>query len=129
MIGRRREPLGASPSEGHISLVRQDRPRETAMTNIRLRCLSTARRVAAHALVAFLAASAAFAQNAATAAAPQSSAGRPSRDTEPAGWVKEFGTMWTFDAPPLAYWRARYNFTPDQRWLDHVRLAAIRIPG
>jgi peptidase S46-like protein len=99
------------------------------MTNIRLRCLSTARRVAAPALVAFLAASPAFAQNAAPAAAPPSLAGRPSRDTAPAGWVKEFGTMWTFDAPPLAYWRARYNFAPDQRWLDHVRLAAIRIPG
>jgi hypothetical protein len=51
------------------------------------------------------------------------------RDTEPAGWVKEFGTMWTFDAPPLAYWKARYDFSPDRAWLDHVRLSSIRIPG
>jgi hypothetical protein len=50
-------------------------------------------------------------------------------DTQPAGWVKEFGTMWTFDAPPLAYWKSRYTFTPDQAWLDHVRLSSIRIPG
>src|SRR3954466_2054795 len=47
----------------------------------------------------------------------------------PAGWVKEFGTMWTFDAPPLAYWKARYNFVPDRAWLDPVRLGSLRIPG
>lgn len=45
------------------------------------------------------------------------------------GFVKEFGTMWTFDAPPLDYWRSTYNFSPDQQWLDHVRLSAVRIPG
>jgi hypothetical protein len=49
--------------------------------------------------------------------------------TQTAGWVKEFGTMWTFDAPPRAYWKARYDFAPDQAWLDHVRLSSIRIPG
>lgn len=48
---------------------------------------------------------------------------------DPARPIKEFGTMWTFDAPPLAYWKARYNFTPDQPWLDHVRLSTMRIPG
>lgn len=48
---------------------------------------------------------------------------------DPAHPVKEFGTMWTFDAPPLAYWQARYTFTPDQPWLDHVRLSTMRIPG
>jgi hypothetical protein len=45
------------------------------------------------------------------------------------GFVKEFGTMWTFDAPPLAYWKATYDFSPDKAWLDHIRLSAIRIPG
>lgn len=43
--------------------------------------------------------------------------------------VPEFGTMWTFDAPPLAYWKARYDFTPPAGWLDHVRLSTMRIPG
>lgn len=41
----------------------------------------------------------------------------------------ETGKMWTFDAPPLDYWAKRYDFHPDQAWLDHVRLAAARIPG
>lgn len=45
------------------------------------------------------------------------------------GFVKEFGTMWTFDAPPLDYWEATYGFRPTHSWLDHVRLSAARIPG
>ncbi|MGH7581810.1 MAG: S46 family peptidase [Gemmatimonadales bacterium] len=53
----------------------------------------------------------------------------PAVETGPGGWIKEFGTMWTFDAPPLAYWKGRYGFEPTQAWLDNARLAAVRIPG
>jgi hypothetical protein len=37
--------------------------------------------------------------------------------------------MWTFDAPPLEYWKSTYNFSPDKAWLDNARLATLRIPG
>lgn len=49
--------------------------------------------------------------------------------TGPGGWIKEFGTMWTFDAPPMGYWKGRYGFEPSKEWLEHVRLSAVRIPG
>lgn len=37
--------------------------------------------------------------------------------------------MWTFDNFPSKTVGAKYGFTPSQAWLDHVRLASLRIAG
>jgi hypothetical protein len=37
------------------------------------------------------------------------------------------GKMWTFENPPLAYLEREYGFKPDQRWLDSLRLGALRL--
>jgi hypothetical protein len=37
------------------------------------------------------------------------------------------GKMWTFENPPLAYLEQEYGFKPDQKWLDTLRLSALRL--
>jgi len=34
--------------------------------------------------------------------------------------------MWTFDNPPTKLLQEKYNFTPSQEWLDHIRLSSVR---
>jgi hypothetical protein len=35
--------------------------------------------------------------------------------------------MWTFDNTPRAAWKATYGFEPGDSWLDHLRLASVRL--
>ncbi len=35
--------------------------------------------------------------------------------------------MWTFDNPPLKQLAAKYDFHPSRAWLDHLRLASVRL--
>jgi Peptidase S46 len=51
------------------------------------------------------------------------------------GWINldtikagkfDTGKMWTFEYPPVTYFKEEYNFAPSKEWLDHVRLSALR---
>ncbi len=35
--------------------------------------------------------------------------------------------MWTFDNPPRKQLKELYGFEPTQQWLDHIRLASVRV--
>jgi hypothetical protein len=39
------------------------------------------------------------------------------------------GKMWTFDFPPVDYFKKTYGFTPDKAWFDKARMGALRLPG
>lgn len=41
----------------------------------------------------------------------------------------DFGKMWTFEAPPSAYFSQTYGFDANAQWFEKARLASLRIPG
>ena len=41
----------------------------------------------------------------------------------------EMGKMWTFENPPLGYLQEEYGFTPEEGWLDTLRMASLRFGG
>ena len=80
-------------------------------------------------LIALLAAAMACAPSATTSTSGSPTPVSNAVKLEPVGYRQQFGTMWTFDAPPTDYWTKTYGWAPDKAWLDNVRLAALRIPG
>ncbi len=45
----------------------------------------------------------------------------------PAQAHKELGRMWTFENAPLGWFQEAYDFTPTPQWLNHARLASLRL--
>jgi hypothetical protein len=39
------------------------------------------------------------------------------------------GKMWTFEYPPMGYFREAYGFAPDSAWFRTARLGALRLPN
>ncbi len=46
-------------------------------------------------------------------------------DTVKAGKY-DMGKMWTFDNPPVKYFKSEYGFTPSENWLEKARLSALK---
>jgi len=73
---------------------------------------------------------------------PQPEAAPAPAADEPAALVAEFvdldtvqarpfdaGKMWTFEYPPLDYFREAYDFQPDSAWFRRARLGSLRLPN
>lgn len=46
-------------------------------------------------------------------------------DTVQSG-IFDMGKMWTFDYPPVEFFKNTYNFNPDEKWFEKARLSALR---
>lgn len=38
----------------------------------------------------------------------------------------DYGKMWTFEYAPIKYFTDTYGFKPDEKWMEHARMAALR---
>lgn len=54
------------------------------------------------------------------------SAQTPECDEPVEAGIYDMGRMWTFDNPPVEYFRTTYNFNPDQAWFEKARLSSLR---
>jgi len=52
----------------------------------------------------------------------------PRYEPVPAGRFDN-GRMWTFEYPPVDYFRETYNFDPDEEWFSHARISSVRLPN
>lgn len=39
------------------------------------------------------------------------------------------GRMWTFEYPPIDYFKETYDFEPDEQWFSHARISSVRLPN
>ncbi len=58
----------------------------------------------------------------------QSAASLFNVDTVRAGEF-DTGKMWTFDFPPVDYFKRAYNFAPGGEWFEKARLGSLRLPN
>ncbi len=43
--------------------------------------------------------------------------------------LQDFGRMWTFDDVPAQRFKEKYNFSPNEGWLEHVQKSALQFGG
>ncbi len=68
-------------------------------------------------------------------AGTQTSVNAPKAETGAVSWINldtvkagkfDTGKMWTFDFPPVDYFKSEYNFNASEEWMNKVRMSALR---